>query len=88
MLNFLNYQVLGIIAAILVSLAVVPRYWSLLKTKNLAEISKSQLFLLATGSFLWIIYGFRDSSPAIVLLATFCLSITCILCVIKLRSST
>jgi uncharacterized protein with PQ loop repeat len=88
MMNIFNYQALGILAAILIVIGVIPRYWTMLKTKDVAGISKKRLFLLVIGSVLWIMYGFRDSSPAIVLLATFCLSITCILFAIKLRSTT
>lgn len=88
MMNFLNYQVVGVIAAILVATALLPRYWDMLKNKDVSTLSKSRLFLLVIGSVLWIMYGFRDSSPPIVLLATFCFAITCILFAIKLRSNT
>ena len=87
-MNILNYQAVGVLAAILVAAAMVPRYWDMLKTKNVSTLPKSRLLLLVIGSVLWIIYGFRDSSPAIVLLATFCFAITCILFAIKLRSNT
>lgn len=88
MTNIINYQTLGIIAAILIGAAMTPRYWTMLKTKDVSSISNTRLLLLVIGSMLWIMYGFRDSSPAIVLLATFCLSITCILFSIKIRSIT
>lgn len=87
MMYFLNYQALGVVAAALVVIALIPRYWQMLKDKNVDTLSKSRLLLLVIGSVLWIMYGFRDSSPAIVLLATFCFAITCILFAIKLRSN-
>jgi uncharacterized protein with PQ loop repeat len=59
----------------------------MLKDQNIGDITKTQLFLLVIACALWIMYGLRDSSPAIVLLATFCLAITCILFAIKLRSN-
>lgn len=87
-MNILNYQVVGIIAALLVAAAMMPYYWNILRTKNVSTLSKSRLLLLVIASLLWIMYGFRDSSPAVVLLATFCFAITCILFAIKLRSNT
>ncbi len=86
MFNIVNYQIIGLIAAVLVMIAIIPRYWNLLTTRHLNGISLIQLFLLVIGCVLWIMYGVRDSSPPVVLLATFCLAITCILFVIKLRS--
>ncbi len=87
MTNILNYQTVGVVAALLVVLTLIPSYWGMLKDKNVGAITKKRLFLLVIASMLWIMYGFRDSSPAIVLLATFCLAITCILFAIKLRSN-
>jgi len=85
--QLLNYQLLGILGAVLLCLAFLPQCWHLLKTKDLNYINKKPLVLLVIGSILWIAYGFRDSSPAIVLLATFGFTAASMLLAIKLRSN-
>ena len=85
-MDIFNYQLLGLLAAIIVVTALVPRARQLLKTKALETIPTQRLILLAIGSALWIMYGIRDSSAAIVILAIFGFISSCILATVKLRS--
>ncbi|PHQ79771.1 MAG: hypothetical protein COB66_06195 [Coxiella sp. (in: Bacteria)] len=87
MTHIFTYQSLGILAAIAIACALIPVYLRVLKSKNLQSITTTRLILLVIGSGLWIMYGFRDSSPGIVLLATFSFAMTSILFAIKLRSN-
>lgn len=84
---WLNYQLLGLIAAIVVFAALFPSCWQQLRHKDLTATSTIKLLLLVIGSLLWIMYGFRDSSPAVVLSAAISFAITSILLLIKLRST-
>ncbi len=81
-----NYQLLGLIAAVLIIIALLPQCVYLLKQSNQALFIKPSLTLLVFGSALWIIYGVRDSSPAIVLLSVFGFTMMSILLVLKLRN--
>ena len=85
-MGILNYQLVGIIAAFCIAAAFFPDCLRLLKSKTTGNLSTLRLSLLVFGSTLWIIYGIRDSSPAIVLLGIFCFTVTSILSVLKLRT--
>lgn len=84
---WLNYQAIGLVAGATMLVALFPRYWRLMRTKDLSSTPTAKLLLLVIGSLLWIMYGFRDSSPAVVLFAAVSFAITSILLLIKLRSA-
>lgn len=78
-------DIIGTIAGILVLSSFIPQLIKAYKTKKMSDVSIHLMILIASGMFLWVIYGFIRSDPVIIgTNATgFALNIT--LLVMKLR---
>ena len=78
-------DIIGTVAGILVLSSFVPQLMKAYKTKKMSDVSIHLMSLIATGMFLWVIYGFIRSDLFIIgTNATgFALNIT--LLVMKLR---
>ncbi|HLL60397.1 MAG TPA: SemiSWEET transporter [Candidatus Nitrosocosmicus sp.] len=59
-------QTIGFIAAILTTISFLPQVIKILKTKQTKDISLLMYVILATGVFLWIVYGVYRSDVAII----------------------
>ena len=84
--NFVTWvSIIGTIAGILVLLSFIPQIMKAYKTKKMFDVSAHLMILIASGMFLWVIYGFIKSDPVIIgtNAAGFALNIT--LLVMKLR---
>ncbi len=58
-------SIIGTIAGILVLLSFIPQIMKAYKTKRMF-VSAHLMILIASGMFLWIIYGFIKSDPVII----------------------
>ena len=78
-------DIIGTIAGILVLSSFIPQLMKVYRTKKMFDVSVHLMILIASGMFLWVIYGFIRSDPVIIgTNATgFALNIT--LLVMKLR---
>jgi MtN3 and saliva related transmembrane protein len=78
-------DIIGTVAGILVLSSFIPQLIKAYKTKKMSDVSIHLMILIASGMFLWVIYGFIRSDPVIIgTNATgFALNIT--LLVMKLR---
>ena len=78
-------DIIGTVAGILVLSSFIPQLIKAYKTKKMSDVSIHLMSLIASGMFLWVIYGFIRSDPVIIgTNATgFALNIT--LLVMKLR---
>jgi MtN3 and saliva related transmembrane protein len=78
-------DIIGIVAGILVLSSFIPQIMKAYKTKKMFDVSAHLMSLIASGMFLWIIYGFIRSDPVIIgtNAAGFTLNIT--LLVMKIR---
>jgi MtN3 and saliva related transmembrane protein len=78
-------DIIGTVAGILVLLSFIPQIIKAYKTKKMYDMSAHLMSLIASGMFLWVIYGFIRSDPVIIgtNAAGFALNIT--LLVMKLR---
>jgi MtN3 and saliva related transmembrane protein len=56
---------IGIIAGILVMSSSIPQIMKSYKTKKMSDVSIYLMSLIASGLFLWIIYGFIRFDPII-----------------------
>ena len=78
-------DIIGTVSGILVLSSFVPQLMKAYKTKKMSDVSIHLMSLIATGMFLWVIYGFIRSD--LVIIGTnatgFALNIT--LLVMKLR---
>ena len=69
---------IGIIAGILVMSSSIPQIMKSYKTKKMSDVSFYLMSLIASGLFLWIIYGLIRSDPVIIgtNAAGLCLNVT------------
>ena len=76
---------IGIIAGILVMSSSIPQIMKSYKTKKMSDVSFYLMSLIASGLFLWIIYGLIRSDPVIIgtNAAGLCLHVT--LLIMKIR---
>ncbi|WP_312398428.1 SemiSWEET transporter [Chryseobacterium sp.] len=78
----MNENVLGIIAGIFTSLAMLPQLIKVIKEKNAEDLSSIMLIVLITGLSLWVWYGFIKNELPIILSNAFAviLNITLLTC--------
>jgi MtN3 and saliva related transmembrane protein len=78
-------DIIGTVAGILVLSSFIPQIMKAYKTKKMFDVSAHLMSFIASGMFLWIIYGFIRSDPVIIgtNAAGFALNIT--LLVMKIR---
>jgi MtN3 and saliva related transmembrane protein len=78
-------DIIGTVAGILVLSSFIPQIMKAYKTKKMFDVSANLMILIASGMFLWVIYGFIRSDPVIIgtNAAGFALNIT--LLVMKIR---
>ena len=59
-------DIIGTIAGILVMSSSIPQIMKAYKTKKMSDLSIYLMSLIASGLFLWVIYGFIKSDPVII----------------------
>jgi MtN3 and saliva related transmembrane protein len=59
-------DIIGTIAGILVLSSFVPQIMKAYRTKKMFDVSAHLMVLIASGMFLWVIYGFIRSDPVII----------------------
>jgi MtN3 and saliva related transmembrane protein len=59
-------DVIGIIAGILVLSSFIPQLHKAYKTKRMSDVSIYLMGLIASGMFLWVIYGIIRRDPVII----------------------
>lgn len=59
-------DLIGSVAGILVLSSFIPQLMRAYKTKKMFDVSIHLLILIASGMFLWVIYGFIRSDPVII----------------------
>lgn len=58
--------ILGLVAGICTTAAVIPQLWKAWKTKKVNDVSPGMFFVLITGLALWTVYGvIKDDLPII-----------------------
>ena len=59
-------DIIGTIAGILVLSSFIPQLMKAYKTKKMLDVSAHLMIPIASGMFLWVIYGFIRSDPVII----------------------
>ena len=59
-------DIIGTVAGILVLSSFIPQLMKAYKTKKMEDVSVHLMILIASGMFLWVIYGFMRSDPVII----------------------
>jgi MtN3 and saliva related transmembrane protein len=57
---------IGTVAGILVLLSFIPQILKTYKTKKMFDVSIHLMILIASGMFLWVVYGVIRSDPVII----------------------
>lgn len=78
-------DILGIIAGICTSSAIIPQIVKTLKKKKAQEVSIFMFIVLMTGNGLWVYYGVVKSDIAIISTNIFALSLNIMMIVLKYR---
>ena len=59
-------DIIGNVAGILVLSSFIPQLIKAYKTKKMSDVSIHLMILIASGMFLWVIYGLIRSDPVII----------------------
>jgi MtN3 and saliva related transmembrane protein len=59
-------DIIGTVAGILVLSSFVPQITKAYKTKKMFDVSIHLMMLIASGMFLWVVYGIIRSDPVII----------------------
>lgn len=59
-------DIIGSVAGILVLSSFIPQLLKAYKTKRMSDVSIHLLILIASGMFLWVLYGFIRSDLVII----------------------
>ena len=78
-------DLIGIIAGILVLSSFIPQLHKAYKTKRMIDISIYLMAVLASGMFLWVIYGIIRRDPVIIGTNAAGFSLNIILMILKLK---
>ncbi len=82
-----SLAILAIIAGILVLAGWVPQIVKGYRTKKLDDVSKYLMILLASGAFLWILYGIEKDDPFIIGVNVAAIALTMIVLRMKFKYS-
>ncbi len=77
--------VLGLIAATCTTLAFVPQFIKVWKTRSTHDISLAMYIVISTGIFLWLIYGLLKKDPPIIVANAASLVIALAILLLKLK---
>jgi MtN3 and saliva related transmembrane protein len=78
-------DVIGITAGILVLSSFIPQLRKAYKTKRMLDVSIYLMALIASGMFLWVIYGIIRRDPVIIVTNASGFILNIILMILKLR---
>lgn len=78
-------DVIGITAGILVLSSFIPQLHKAYKTKRMLDVSIYLMALIASGMFLWVIYGIIRRDPVIIVTNASGFILNIILMILKLR---
>jgi len=63
----MNENILGIVAGVLTSVAMMPQLIKVLRTKNVEDLSILMLLVLISGLSLWVWYGILQGEWPIII---------------------
>ncbi|HUI31360.1 MAG TPA: SemiSWEET transporter [Candidatus Acidoferrales bacterium] len=78
-------EIIGFLAAILTTIAFVPQFLKVWRTRSTRDISLRMYLMLCTGVFLWLLYGIQLGSLPIILANSVTLVLTLAILSLKVR---
>ena len=85
MLDF-NYEIIGLVAAVLTTSAFIPQVYKVYKEKSAVGISLTMYLIFFVGLSLWLLYGYLVSSISIVIANGVTLILAAIIIYYKLKN--
>lgn len=81
----MNIIAIGLIAATLTTMSLLPQVVETIKTRKTKDISLAMYLMFSAGCFLWVIYGFRINAAPVYLanIVSFILALTMVFLKIK-----
>ncbi|SEL78954.1 SemiSWEET family sugar transporter [Parapedobacter koreensis] len=76
-------EILGLIAGICTSSAIIPQIITTIKRKKAKDVSVFMFVVLSTGNSLWIYYGVEKSDMPIIATNILALSLNVVMIVLK-----
>ncbi len=83
----ISLSILAIVAGVLILAGWVPQIIRGYRTKKLDDVSKYLMILLASGAFLWILYGIEKDDPFIIGVNVAAIVLTMIVLAMKFKYS-
>ena len=80
-----NYEIIGLIAAVLTTSAYVPQAYKAWKTKSADSVSLAMYLIMLTGIILWLVYGIHLNSISMILANSVTIVLTMVIIFFKLR---
>ena len=80
-----QFEIIGLIAAVLTTSAFVPQVYKTWKSKSAEGLSLTMYLVLLIGVILWLVYGIHIHSLAMILANTVTGFLTMLLIIFKLR---
>ena len=77
--------ILGVIAGLLTSTGFIPQIVKGYRTKRMHDVSLLMPAVLGSGMALWFVYGIAREDAAIIFANSLGVTLTAILCLMKLR---
>jgi MtN3 and saliva related transmembrane protein len=77
--------IIGFVAGILTTIALVPQVAKALKTKLTRDVSLLWAITLTTGVFLWLVYGILINSLPVILANFFSFILSVIVLILKIK---
>lgn len=83
----MDVNILGIVAGVLTSIAMIPQLIKVIKEKNVGDLSWVMIIVLISGLSLWVWYGIIQNELPIVLSNAFAVlvNLTLLICYIAFR---
>ncbi len=79
------YEIVGLIAGALTTLAYLPQVIQVWRTRSARDISLGMFLLMVSGIFLWLLYGLAIGSVALIAANSVTLVLTLLVLIGKLK---
>lgn len=60
-------EIIGVLAGVFTTIAVLPQIWKALKTKKVRDVSPFMFIILLMGVLLWTVYGIMKKDWPIII---------------------
>ncbi len=78
-------ETIGSLAGFCTTLSLLPQLHSIWRRKSAGDISLAMFLVFGLGVCLWLIYGIRIASPAVIAANSATLALTIAILILKLR---